>query len=563
MTLLIFGNPIVKRELLAVLRTRRAAVIQALLCVALTALVLLRWPENASVDLTGTQARNVLAVFGYGLMGAMMLLAPVFPATSIVRERQQGTLSLLLNSPMSRVEIFAGKLVGVLGFILLLMTLSLPAAAACYAMGGVSIGQMAMLYLTLTLLALQYGTLGLWVSSFAQRADSALRMAYGGVLLLGVASIGPFQFLHGATWMPPAGSVAVDWMRCLSPIPAVMELLGQGGADEGGVQSAGNVPARFVMLAAGCTVVLAVWTTRRLNQKLFDVDRPAGRITDDRSAKVRLYRRVMYMWFFDPQRRSGLIGPLTNPVMVKEFRTRKFGRAHWLARLFGGCLVLSLALMLATTRGTLDWGPATLGGIVVSLSGALIVLVTPSLASGIIAGERESGGWTLLKMTPMSAMSIVTGKLLSVAWTLALVLLATLPGYLVLMKIDVDGKLTPKIRDVSITLALTAALAVLMSAAVSALCRKTTTATAGAYCLLVGVCGGPLLFWMGLDAPFPRHRVEEVLTISPVAASLSLIGAPGFENFALLPGAWYVAGGLSAASVVVLLFQTWRLTRPQ
>ena len=86
---------------------------------------------------------------------------------------------------------------------------------------------LAVLAMTLTLLALQYGTLGLWVSSFAQRADSALRMAYGGVLLLGVASIGPFQFLHGATWMPPAGSVAVDWMRCLSPIPAVMELLGR------------------------------------------------------------------------------------------------------------------------------------------------------------------------------------------------------------------------------------------------------------------------------------------------------------------------------------------------
>ena len=43
------------------------------------------------------------------------------PATSIVREKQRGTLILLLNSPLRPWSIYAGKLIGSLGFVLLLL----------------------------------------------------------------------------------------------------------------------------------------------------------------------------------------------------------------------------------------------------------------------------------------------------------------------------------------------------------------------------------------------------------------------------------------------------------
>ena len=218
---------------------------------------------------------------------------------------------------------------------------------------------------------------------------------------------------------------------------------------------------------------------------------------------------------------------------------------------------------IATTRGTLDWGPATLGAIMVVLTGALIVLVTPSLATGIIAGERESGGWVLLQMTPLSTWSIVVGKLLSVAWIVLLILLATLPGYAVLWKIDVTGDLRARMPQVMITLALTAVMSVLVSAAISSLCTRTAAATALAYSVLVGGASGTFLFWLGRDAPFPRNVVEKVLTINPLAAALTLIDAPGFVGYHLLPANWWFMGGVCMASVMVLLVQTWRLTRPR
>src|SRR5207249_3499104 len=86
--------------------------------------------------LSGVRAQQVLRVFGYGLLAGVLLLAPAFPATALVRERVKGTLALLLESPMTPWSIYTGKLLGVLGFTAVLLAMTLPAAAACHALGG-------------------------------------------------------------------------------------------------------------------------------------------------------------------------------------------------------------------------------------------------------------------------------------------------------------------------------------------------------------------------------------------------------------------------------------------
>ena len=88
------------------------------------------------MDLSGARSQQVLRVFGYGLLAAILLLVPAFPATSLVREKMKGTLALLLNSPMTPWSIYIGKLGGVLGFTLILLVMTAPAAAACHALGG-------------------------------------------------------------------------------------------------------------------------------------------------------------------------------------------------------------------------------------------------------------------------------------------------------------------------------------------------------------------------------------------------------------------------------------------
>jgi ABC-type transport system involved in multi-copper enzyme maturation permease subunit len=550
-------NPIVERELIGTLRTRKALAFLVLMAAVFAVLVVMRWPTDSRVGLSGAQSQQVFRLFGYGLLAALILLVPGFPATSIVREKNQGTLELLLNSPMKPWSIYFGKLFGVLGYVLLLMVMSLPAVAACYAMGGISlVDQVIVLYLILVAMAVQYTALALLISSYATSTESALRITYAAVLAAAIITLGPHLFLQGKAGL--YASLA-ERLRCVSPIPAVMEILGHADVGARGLVSLSGVPGKYLLVAAITTVALMAITITRLNHRMFDRSRPQGSITDDRVLGIRLFRRLVFL--VDPQRRKRVIGRLTNPVMVKEFRCRRFGRIHWVMRLVAACAMISLGLAYLTTAGTLDWGVETIGGIMAMLQVALIVLLAPSLAGGLISSERESGGWELMRMTPLSATSIVTGKLMSVLLTLMLILLATLPGYLVVIAIKRD--LWGQVSRVLVCLGLTAILAMLVSAAASSVFRRTAVATTVAYAILVAVCGGTLLIWLGRDAPFGHTTVEAALKINPLAAALGMIRMRGFTEYELLPANWWITGYASVFLLLVLVFRTWQLTRPQ
>jgi ABC-type transport system involved in multi-copper enzyme maturation permease subunit len=550
-------NPIMQLELISVLRTKRMLVLQCVLICVFTLLVLVRWPSEPRVALSGARSQQVFRLFGYGLLTTLLLLLPVFPATNIVREKKRGTLALLLNTPLGPWRIYIGKLLTVLALAGIVLSLSLPAAAACYALGGLSLtAEFPRVYIVLALVALECAALGLCVSAFSNSVDGAVRWTYGLVLFLSVLSLGPHQFFQGSgTLLADLG----DWLRCLSPFAAMMSVLGAGDVTGQGLISSGGVLGRFVAITGTITAAAAAYTIFRLHHGIFDRSRPQGQISDDQRLAVRIFRRMMFL--VDPQRRSRGIGFFFNPVMIKEFRCRRFGRLHWLLRLIAVCAILSLALTNATTRGTLDWEVKTIGGIMVLMQVALLVLITPSLAAGLISGERESGGWTLLTMTPMSAYRILWGKLLSVILTLILVLCATLPGYLVMVYIEPG--LRGQVERVVICLAATALFAMLLSAAVGSLFRRTAPATAAAYGALLTVCAGPLLIWLGQDAPFGHGTVESALIINPVAAALSVIRTAGFQEYDLIPANWWFMGIASAVSLVVLVAQTRRISRPQ
>ena len=549
-------NPLVQRELITALRQKRMLLLQCGMAAAFALLIVVRWPTDPRMALSGTRSQEVFRLFGYGLLAVLLLLLPVFPATSVVRERNSGTLALLLNTPLGAWRIFGGKLLGVLGLAGLMLVLSLPAASACYALGGISRGDVLSVYLLLALVAVQLAALGLLVSTYATTTDAAVRWTYGLVLVSSVLSLGPHQFLQGTE-----SSLAdlADWMRCASPFASLMSLTGSGDVGAVGLVSAANVPGRFIVVSLVLTAIYSAWAVSRLNHTIFDQARDAGTISDDQNFGTQLARRLVFL--VDPQRRSRAIGPFVNPVMVKEFRCRRFGRLHWLLRLIAICAVLSLGLTYATVTGTVDWGVDTIGGIMVLMQVALLVLITPSLASGLISTERESGGWPLLQMTSMSVLRILWGKLLSVLLTLLLVLCATLPGYVVMVYIEPGLRL--QVERVVICLAATAGFAMLLSAAIGSLFRRTAPATAASYAALLAVCGAPLLVWLGRDAPFGHDTVERALLINPVAAALSVIRLSGFRDYQLIPGNWWFLGIGSAVCLLVLVVQTRRISRPQ
>ena len=140
------ANPIIQRELVGILRDRRTVVALSLLSLIFALVIAVRWPTEPRMALSGSRSAEVYRLFMLGLLGAILLLLPVFPATSLVKERNRGTLALLLNTPLGLWRIYIGKLVAVFALACLILFVSLPAAAACYALGGISMASLAGCY---------------------------------------------------------------------------------------------------------------------------------------------------------------------------------------------------------------------------------------------------------------------------------------------------------------------------------------------------------------------------------------------------------------------------------
>jgi ABC-type transport system involved in multi-copper enzyme maturation permease subunit len=549
-------NPIVRRELLGLFRTRTAVVVLIGCATVTAALVGVHWPVGGVADLDGTAALGVVRELGYALLAGVLLVLPAFPAVAIVRERVRGTLALLLNSPLRPSSIYLGKLGGVLGFTVVLLSMTLPGAAAGYALGGSTVtGGVGLLYVVLGVAAVQVAAIGLFVSGRAQGIDSALRTTYVAVLAVTVLPLVLYWLLPRDA---PVSAALAAWLGCLSPVPALMEAVGHGGVSlPGGEHGAGAI-GRYAYVALGTSGLLALATIRGLARAPLDRPRPAGVMTQDRSTAGQVFRRLLFL--VDPSRRSGGTSRLVNPVFVKELRTRRFGRAHWILRLVAGTAILSLGLSVVAATGALGWGVDVIGGALVLLQAALLVLFVPSLSAGLISAERESGAWNLLRTTPLSAGAILRGKLMSAVGPVLLLLCATLPGYVVMATIKPET--TGQIWRVLTSLGLMAVFAIMVGAAASSLFRATAVATAVAYGVLAAVCVVPLLIWLGREGPFGYPAVRAALVINPVAAALCAADAPGFARYDLLPANWWVIGGASAVLLIALVLRTRRLYRP-
>lgn len=549
-------NPLIRREFVGILRSPKTFVLLLTLTAIFSATVLLQWPADSS-SVSGSQSFEVFRVFGYSLLAGTIFLVPAFPATSIVNEKNNKTLALLLNSPLSGLAIYTGKISGVLLFSLLVLLCSLPGCAACYAMGGISLTEeLATLYLVLLCMILQYSTLAMLISSHVQTSDAGVRITYTAIFSLLLITLIPSAFLRGTTILPASVLSVAEWLRCLSPLPAMMELLGDGNLGSSGLQQSSTI-TRFLVLTLLSSGFFAGLTLSRLNYRIFDRSRSKGSITNDKELRTRLLRRLLYI--VDPQRRKTGIPWYLNPVMVKEFRCRRFGRSQWLLRLIAACAVVSMLLTFLATTSAESWGVATIGPLLVLMQVVLVVVMTPSLASGLISGERDSGGWEILRMTPLSTFRVVTGKLLSVVWTLLLVLMATLPGYMMTVLIKPD--LAPQIELVLICLFWITLQTLAISAAIGSIFRYTAVSTSVTYVTVIGFFLAPMLVWLARESPFGHDTVENVLLVTPVGAALNVIGAAGFEDYQLLPTAWWISGTISAVMFTLLSFQVWRLNR--
>jgi ABC-type transport system involved in multi-copper enzyme maturation permease subunit len=193
--------------------------------VTFAAVVILKWPTSGVSDLSGKQARETWQWLTYAMLSAAILVVPVFPSTSFVKELRGRTLELLLNSPLPRASIFFGKAGAMLGFVVLLLFATLPAMACCFLMGGLSLTDFLRLYGFLLLICTQLIVIGILVGTFCRSTEAALRWSYGLTFAITIVPTFPDFFMKGSDSLP---AQAAGWLKFISPIPLLMQMLNQG-----------------------------------------------------------------------------------------------------------------------------------------------------------------------------------------------------------------------------------------------------------------------------------------------------------------------------------------------
>lgn len=193
----LFRNPVLESELKVRMRGWRAAMavtvyIGIMLLIAYiyfktTLNSMIRYGGYNFVSQTaGLQVYSVLAVLQFALI---ILVTPAQTAGAISAEREKQTLDLLLCTRISSIGIIFGKLFSSLSFILLLIIGSIPLFSLVFLFGGVTPGDVAMLFLFYMITAFAVGSIGIFCSAVFKRTVTAAVTAYITIFVLGIVTV--------------------------------------------------------------------------------------------------------------------------------------------------------------------------------------------------------------------------------------------------------------------------------------------------------------------------------------------------------------------------------------
>ena len=190
--------------------------------------------------------------------------------------------------------------------------------------------------------------------------------------------------------------------------------------------------------------------------------------------------------------------------MVSELRQRLRGRRWWVVL---GVWFLVLLGLLALARSAvsgsteLQRGPFMFGSLALFVL-SLACLVVPSLTSGAINGERQSGTMAVLQATLLRPWDIVLAKLGAAVLTAAAFLAATIP--LAVWCLAEGGVNAGAVAVTYLLLFVTCAVLAAIGLAASALVRRGALAAVAAYAVVFALTvGSPIVFglsFIGADS---------------------------------------------------------------
>ncbi|MDY6913322.1 MAG: ABC transporter permease [Planctomycetota bacterium] len=552
-------NPIIRKELLMGLRTRKAVAMQGLFLLVALGLIWLLWPAGGLQDIAGQQGRRILSVLSIGQLLLVVLFAPAFTAAALTSEKEHNTLESLFATSMRPWEIALGKMVGSLGLLMLLVLSGTAALAMPFLLGGVRgldvLGALGLLLLT----AVYLGMIGLLVGTFMHRSYRAIIVTYAVLVFLCFAVAVPAWPISrnllargGAAWQSTFHVIA-----SLSPLEAMLSLLWPKSTYTVGAQGMPPFWQLYIPMSLGVITIAAAVVLYKLHRPVAP-PRPREKLKVVERGQI---SARTFLFLIDPRKRKRMIRWWQNPILIKEFRTRPMLQAQWLMRSVGTCLIVSVLLMflvslsiqaLVAESGSMI---SLMAVAVAVLMVALILVIGPAAASGTICSDLESGVWELIRVTRLPSWRIVSGKFQASVIPALLLAAATAPALFILLYFDL--KLLPNVVRILYVVGMTILFVSTAGMFFSSLFKQTSTATAWTYGLVASLGLATLLVLLDKDM-FSRRFIRAIFVLNPIAAAMDAAGNSAMQKLALLAAHLKI---MAVTTVVMFLVTVARVVR--
>ncbi|MGQ9815502.1 MAG: ABC transporter permease, partial [Candidatus Roseilinea sp.] len=177
-------NPLMVKELRGYMRDTWAYAVLTMYIAIVSGIALLLYlgvslANPASGVGNSSQVGSALFYVVVGLQIVLVsFVAPAFTLRAISSERERHTFDLLKSTLLSPRQIVWGKLIPVLGYVLLLVLATTPLFSLAFLLGGVEAGQLAAALCVILSSAALFTTLGLFVSSCAPSTLGATIVTY-------------------------------------------------------------------------------------------------------------------------------------------------------------------------------------------------------------------------------------------------------------------------------------------------------------------------------------------------------------------------------------------------
>lgn len=518
----LIDNPVLQRELLVNLRTKRAFVLLAVYLGLLGGVFYLAWPAEKTLDLTRNpeEAKRLVNLFFLGQYLLASFMAPSFAAGALTGEKERKTYEMLLASPLRPGAIVLGKLLASLCHLAILIFCSLPIVMLCLPLGGVSLYEVLAAYLCLITSVALFGMISIAWSSYFVRTPASLVVSYLTILPLSLAGVG--------LWIVLEASGDFRLLISVTVVPG---------------------------LALAIVSALFLNTSSRLlhppdvgseGKQVVDLD------TEAQQAVGLIIQRDQFPdKLFAPAKRDDLLQDGANPVFDKEMRSEIFSQGTLMLRLvIQVSMFLAIPLMAVCLYIYPTYAPWYISYVLL-----FNMLVGPVFSAGSITSERERQTLDLLLTTVITSSQILWGKLFA-ALRVSSVLTSFLLWPVVLacvMPVGFWSNLLSIFFYLLIVAAtcLTTAMTALFCSSVFS---KSSTSLMASYLIIILLFMAPLAASYFAETFFPDSRGTTITEItglvSPFAAAMSVPLDFDLPNIEPRRAVWFIVAGYFVFCVV-------------